>query len=319
MVNVKNPPKLTLNPCCTHGLKARQIPDLLYPQAVRVPDIAGAGGARKTTHQLVAAHIPKLLEKLADDEPLLLVLDEVQTLGRRLDSDKTNLLEDTLERIHNGKLAKPVVLACGGLGISSQVFARLGISRFKGRCLVNLGRLSEVNERAVIRDWLVKAGGAQEAGIQPWITAIAQETHGWPQHIAFYAQTAAKRLKARNGQVVQEDLEAVLKQGRGGKRVYYEKRLEYLNYSGAKVLATLLQRVSISDSLNLLQTTLVDKLVETGSMSQKDAERVFNYALNKGVLSNAGTETPFHYDIPIPSMKAYLLEIFGLERKSNGS
>jgi len=166
---------------------------------VKIPEIAGGGVERKTTHQVADVRVPKLLEKLADDAPLLLVLDEVQTLEDDLDSRERKLLVTSLKRIHNGKLAKPVVLACGGLGISSQVFARLGISRFKSDCLVNLGRLSEASERAVIRGWLVKSGRAQEEDIQPWLTAISKETYGWPQHIAFYAQIAAERLKPVTG------------------------------------------------------------------------------------------------------------------------
>jgi len=115
---------------------------------------------------------------------------------------------------------------------------------------MNLGRLSEVSERAVIRDWLVKAGGARKADAQ---AAITKETYGWSQHIALYAQTAAKRLEARNGEVTPEDLEAVLKQGRENKHTYYNERIEYLNISGVRVLVTLLQQVPISGSLNLEQ------------------------------------------------------------------
>jgi len=239
------------------------------------------------------------------------VLDEVQTLGRHLDSQKMSSLEETLEHIHNGELAKPVVLACGGLGISRQVFARLGISRFKSGCLINLGRLSEADERAVTRDWLVKEGGAQEVDIQPWVAAITQETHGWPQHITFYARTAAERLQARNGQVTPGDLKAVLKQGGENKCAYYKDRIDSLDGSGLDVLADRLRQAPFSSSLNLRRKTLLRKLGETGPMSQEEAEQFFENALHKGVLSNAGTRTPLHYDIPILSMKAFLVEEFG--------
>jgi len=272
----------------------------------------GRGGERKISHQLADDRIPKLLEQLADRRPLLLILDEIQALEDKLGSPEQALLTENLGRIHNGRLAKSVVLACGGLGISSQVFAHFRISRFKSDCLVNLGRLSETSERAVIRDWLVKDGGAREADILPWITAIAQETHGWPQHIAIYAQTAAKRLKARRGQATPEDLEAILKQGRENKTTYHNERIEYLDISGVRVLAALLQQAPISGSLNLEQPSLTRKLVETGGMSQQAAEQFFNSALHKGILSNAGTRTRLHYDVPIPSMKAFLVEEFGV-------
>jgi len=192
------------------------------------------GGACKRS---IGIPIPRLLEQLADKKPLLLVLDEVQILGNNLDSRERQLLEITLERFHNGAFKKPVVLACGGSGNSSEVFAGLGVSRFQTNCLINLGRLSEAAERDVIRDWWVKEGEAQEADIQPWITAISQETYGWPQHIMMYAQTAAELLKARNGQMTPEDLDLVLQDGRTGKRDYYKQRSDFLSIREGKVFA----------------------------------------------------------------------------------
>jgi len=88
---------------------------------------------------------------------------------------------------------------------------RLGISRFRGKCLANLGRLPEEDTRAVIHDWLVKEGKAQKSDIRPWIEAIAGETHGWSQHIITYTQPAAELLKTQNGKTTPEVLEAILK------------------------------------------------------------------------------------------------------------
>jgi len=130
-------------------------------------EFLSGGGGRRASHRSANVPIPKLLERLADKKPLLLVLDEVQTLGDNLDSRERKHLLIILKRIHNGEFKRPVVLACGGLGNSREVFADLGISHFKSDCLVNLGRLSEAKERAVLRDWLVKDGGAQEMDVQP--------------------------------------------------------------------------------------------------------------------------------------------------------
>jgi len=181
-------------------------------------------------------YVQEILKRLAHRKPLLLVLDEVHTLGDDLVRHEKSPLGGVLNWIHNGHFKNPVMLACGGLGTSSLMFSRLGIERFTSDCLVTLKPLSEAEEQAVIRDWLVKDGGAQETDIHPWIAAITQETHGWPQHIMFYVQNAMKRLKARNGQMTPEDLEAVLKHGRVDKRTYYKKQIESLDDSGLEVL-----------------------------------------------------------------------------------
>jgi len=276
------------------------------------------GYARKKIRQRPDTGMERSLEKLAKKKPLLLVLDEVQNLGKGLNPHDENVMRRVLNRVLNGKFSRPIVLLCGGLGNSEEVFMRLGISRFRGECLVNLGRLPEGDARAVIRDWLVKEGEAQEVDIQPWIDAIAGETHGWPQHIMAYAQPAATLLKAQNGKATPEALESILKEGRVEKRIYYNSRIKTLDGSGLDVLADLLQQAPVSSSLNLRRKTLLQNLVETGPMSQEAAERFFNGALHKGVISNAGTKTSLHYDVPISSMKAFLVEGFGSHTESNG-
>jgi len=107
-------------------------------------------------------------------------------------------------------------------------------------------------------------------------------------------------------------LEAVLKQGRENKQTYYNERIESLDGSGLDVLAELLQQTPVPNRLNLRRKALLRKLVETGRMSQEAAEQFFDSALHKGILSNAGTRTRLHYDVPIPSMKAFLVKEFGL-------
>ncbi len=131
-------------------------------------------------------------------EPLLLVLDEAQRLSNANELPKAQFDEagDLLEAIHNGELNKPVILLAAGLGPTEEAFRSLGISRFAEGCVVELGALSKESERAVIRDWLVKEGGAKGAPAS-WIHAIAQQTHRWPRHVHSYANHAAEYLKKK--------------------------------------------------------------------------------------------------------------------------
>jgi len=177
-----------------------------------VPEFGGGGADLKRTHQS-AYDIIEILNTLSGKQPLLLVLDEMQEVGKDHSSEEHKVLRKTLTPIHNGMLEHPVVFLCGGLGISGHVFRRLGISRFRDNCVVNLGRLSAVNEKAVIRDWLVKGWCAREEDIASWIRAIARETHGWPQHTMVYVQAAADLLLARNGRMTPEDLDTVMEEG----------------------------------------------------------------------------------------------------------
>ena len=87
-------------------------------------------------------------------KPLLLKLDEAQTLGttNAPPSDLTRVITNVLDAIHNSELGRPVILILAGLGTTKMIFESLGISRFKGGCFVELGALSKEAEHAVIQD-----------------------------------------------------------------------------------------------------------------------------------------------------------------------
>lgn len=233
-------------------------------------------------------------------EPLLLKLDEAQTLGTtnappsNLESAVTNVLD----AIHNGELARPVILLAAGLGMTSEVFKSLGISRFAEECKINLGALSKEAERAVLQDWLKKEGGAK-GDPTAWIDAIADKAHGWPQHIVSYANTAAKQIVKDGGDMTPEGLEAVFEVGMERREKYYEQRAEGFSRKERLSLAKLIGSVSPGEGL--------DKEDILSSLSQKygpnKAEKLFHLALQNGILhSYKGV-----YVIPIPSMHNWLM------------
>jgi len=266
--------------------------------------------------QLSDVYVPQCFASLASEQPLLLVWDEVQNAHKSLEMKEARVLRSILNRIHNGKFKRPIVLVCAGLETSSDTFWHLGISRFSIYCQKHMGRLPEADARAIIKDWLVKDGGAQKADIQPWIEAINQETHRWPQHITAYAQPAAELLKNHDGSATPESLAAAIEQGRKNKRLYYRSLLESLDNSGVEVLAAVLQQIPDPDNMNLFKTHIVKRLVKVGSMSQEAATQFFDSAFQKGILSNGEARSPLHYNLAIPSMNTHLLEVFGPEPES---
>ncbi|MCY4204732.1 MAG: hypothetical protein OXE92_03290, partial [Bacteroidetes bacterium] len=91
-------------------------------------------------------------------------------------------------------------------------------------CFVELGALGKKAERAVIHDWLTKNGGAK-GDPTPWIDAITQKTHGWPQHITIYGEAAAKQIKKDQGHMTPSGLETVSRVGMERREAYYEQRV----------------------------------------------------------------------------------------------
>ncbi len=181
---------------------------------VGLPDIVEAEVSTGRSPQTVKG----LLQK--DKDPLLLILDEAQALGKidDLSPDQRHTATGILKAIHNGTLDRPVILLAAGLGMTSESFESFQISRFSESCFVELGSLRKKSERAVILDWLKREGGVKEDP-RKWIDAIVQETHGWPQHIVSYADSAAKQLDVDNGVMTANGLRTVMEKGRGGRYV----------------------------------------------------------------------------------------------------
>ena len=232
---------------------------------------------------------------------LLLVLDEAQALRHYGAAEiVADDIGHTLAHIHNGNVGGSVILLAGGLGNSADALADLDISRFKGGCEINLGRLSPEAEGAVIRDWLTKDGKAK-GDTEPWIQAIAKEAHGWPQHIIAFAQPAARVLRENGGEMTSGGLKEVLEGGRIRKEEYYSAR------------AGRLTNVDIIDIANATRFFSPEgDITEAGLLhrlslrhTRKDPHTLFNHLVHKGIIAE---QRKGWYAIPIPSLKDWLVE-----------
>ncbi len=147
--------------------------------------------------------------------PVLLVLDEAQRLGES-ESVKGPYREDVVDlltKIRNGGVGKSVILLAGGLGMTFESFAALGISRPLLGSRFNMEPLKREEERAVVEDWLTKEGEAQ-GDPTAWIDAITQETYGWAQHIISYTEPAVSYLKKHGNKMTDMGLASVMEEGR---------------------------------------------------------------------------------------------------------
>ena len=235
--------------------------------------------------------------------PLLLSMDEAHRVERINTHmpDKVDAASSVLEEIHNGKLGRPVVLIAAGLGTTVNAFGELGISRFARKCVVELGALDKESQCAVIHDWLKKDGRAK-GDPTAWIEAIAQETHGWPQHIMSYVEPALDQLEADDGIMTADGLNVVLEAGREERATYYEERVRGFHREQLNCIARSIANVPPGSS--------VDYSVIMSSLMQEyrpdKAENLFHKALKKGILD----ERENRYVVPIPSMHDWLVSNF---------
>lgn len=248
-----------------------------------------------------------------DGPPLLLVLDEAQYLrtlsARAIDDDARATAIETILLIHNGLLQRPLMLLAGGLGTTTKVFSDLGISRFGKRRRVELGSMKPEAERALLHDWMTLRAKAQ-GDPTPWIDAIMRETHGWPHHIMSYVDGVMEHLPDADGVMSSQRLQRVLASGREGCTEYYLERTDDFN---AVELAALVGafpsgQPGATTSYQTIMASLAAAFPARPSAHQQDiAARLFDRALEKGVLSKQGSQ----YVIPIPSMHSWLEREFG--------
>ena len=241
-------------------------------------------------------------------KPLLLLLDEAQRLHKRIPRLRGDQLDDATEfvkSVHNGEIECPVILLAAGLSATKRAFKDLGVSRFKDNCYVELGPLKPEAERKVIKDWL-KLDGRAKGDPTPWIDAIMQKTHGWPQHVAAYAESAAIHLRATGREMTPEKLQAVLGIGEMKRIKFYKSRADGIMRKERQCLARAMANVETDGT--------IDKDVVIASLrdvfSEEKSEDVFALALGNGIFDLQGDS----YVIPIPSMRRWFIDNYFIER-----
>ncbi len=251
----------------------------------------------------VAGHASpeEVLKHLAPQTGLILLLDEAQRLNKIPDDSEIQIVAgDTLDVIHNGGLGRPIMLLAAGLGTTESAFWKLGISRSEGDCMVQLGRLDKESECAVIREWLVKDGGA-EGDPHVWIKAIAGQTHGWPQHIISYMKPAVAFLKSHNHRMTDDGLEFVLARGSEYRTMYYKKRARGIDKKKRQVIAEIFNGVPSGETIEF--DDIMSALKE--EYSHEEAGNLFNKALERGIIDE---REDGDYGIPIPSFHTWLID-----------
>jgi len=241
--------------------------------------------------------VSQVLGKMKPKHGIILILDEAQSIADFVGTpDKTAVVE-TLGNVHNGKINHPIILLAAGLGPTEEAFGLLRISRFKGGCNIELGALSKESERAVIRDWLIKGGGA-EGNPSAWMDAIAQKTHGWPQHITAYGDAAAQQIRHDKGAMTSAGLEVVYQAGLKRRKAYYKQRV--VGFEGDE-LACLYEAIAgVESGMPFNKGLIFDPLRD--KYGSDEAKKIFKKIIDKGIVSLVGGL----YSVPIPSMHDWM-------------
>ncbi len=188
-------------------------------------------------------------------------------------------------------------------GTTKIAYKQMGVSQFKRGCVHQIEALGLQAQQAVIRDWLTIAGGAK-GDVDPWIDAITEKSHGWPQHMICYALCAKDVLDQTGGEMSSAALEEVLAFGDHDRAAYYAGRVDGLKQSDIVRIAQVFSGVGPSEHMS--KEDIIDSLQY--GQDQACAEKLFEDLLHRGVIAYT---TDGMYQSPIPSFQRWIVQNFG--------
>ena len=269
------------------------------------------GGAGKSL-EYYGDSVQQIIKKFAGGTGLVLVLDEAQNLEftRRRSEGVMDDVSVCLDAIHNGRVGARVVLLAGGLGVTEKMFNAFGVTRFLDFGVHLLGTLDNSATEAVIRDWLVSAGGSpgDHPHLTNWTEVLAAESQGWPQHLYYYGRFAAEWLLTNEHLPAPQVPQSVLKKAQERRSAYYLNRV-------ANVPPEV--RISLAKQLAELGKSLPMKKSEVHAALGSHVEdtelgSMFNLLLHRGVIAETAEG---YFQVPIPSMHDWLVHRYAGDEK----
>lgn len=243
------------------------------------------------------SRFPDLLAKLRENgdwpsscKALVVFVDELQQIepaSRRC-----------LQALHNGSHGCPIMLVGMGLQHTRNILAAQGISRVESP--IALGPLSR-DEAVEAIDGNLRAFDCGDV-TEECLTALANATHGFPQHIHAYLAAAVEVVGNRGHLTAGDTLQEALQAGDAKRIDYYQSRLLAMDVRSAhNAMFPIVRRLSEAGTDALDE----QEAIELYDESKYDGERVVDQAVAHGVLTlNADGTVGFG----IPSFKQYMTD-----------
>ena len=282
----------------------------------------GAGIGPRRREDLDPVSKFKELEKAWSDLIIVLLVDEAQSIPA------TDVSSAIVKYLHAGTKASTILLACYGLSDTTDKLVELGISRASLARVHNLSTLTTPSamtmqsegsvanvgwesgeqsapseaERVLIKTFKafgVKGDGAEQ---MQWITALADMSRGWPQHLRILSQAALQELGNHGLDLTRAFVDRALEQGSLGMREYYAARL----VTTRRWQAACREVARQLEGYGWLPEEDIERIVASFVQRRQSSFDAFlATAVHAGVLSPVSDKG---YTVPIPSFADYLRE-----------
>ncbi|MCY4232832.1 MAG: hypothetical protein OXE59_03690 [Bacteroidetes bacterium] len=221
----------------------------------------------------------KMDELLASSStPLLLLLSKAHYISKMLPPSMASVIRQFLHRIEAGELARPVVFISTGNPLTHIAFQKAGYT-FAPNNIMDIGYLSQDEERAIIRDWMVKDANAL-GDTSEWEDALIKETCGFPLFTSSYARHAAEHLQSYGGVMTDAGLREVLSEG--SKSI--EFHINHYVFGHSMRVSVLLECIrKSSPNPYLYKPDVIDALMNS-FCDRSEAEKAFDSYVQYGAL-----------------------------------
>ena len=261
---------------------------------------------RKPNMHWLQRLLPFGRRKVAEPRPIVLMIDEIQTMAP--DCDKV-LLD-----LHMGVRGLPAVLLLAGLAWSQERLREAGISRFNTGEISHLQTLPplQLEEAAESVKLMLRAyhvTGVETEEIASWIAGMSD---GWPQHLRHYMRALAGELAARKGKLREVNRDWIKAEGDKKRQAYYKSRATSPKIMGCTVV---LADVARFIGVNYCRYSELVKMLN-GRRWQEDldpAEILPEGMKPQEFIQEMIRSGMIHSDdhrvqIPIPSFRRFLME-----------
>ncbi len=220
--------------------------------------------------------------------PLLLLRRKAHYISERLPPSMASVIRQFLHRIESGNINRPVVFIAAGNPLTHRGFQKAGYT-FSPKNIKDIGWLSQDEERAIIRDWMVEDGNAQ-GDTTEWEEAMIKETCGFALFTSSYAHDAAEHLRSYGGIMTDAGLRQVLAKGRKSINFHFNHYI----FGHSDHVDILLQCIHESSPNPYLYKSDVIEALISSSCDRWEAEKVFDGYLRYGALveSEHGSYVP---------------------------
>ena len=238
--------------------------------------------------------------------PLCLMFDEMQ--------NATRSQVDALEPLHLGINRLPVVPVLAGIGNTSEVLGRHGMSHIDEACIHTLGALAFDDAAEAVERHLdgfrVDRRGAEVA----WPAELAASSDGWPRHLHNGLQALASGLLAVCGRLVDVDACRVRTDARNRRlRSYWGRVSPEMRLAKGLVRELMkslpdqgLEDAGVLAAMNALTRT---QRPDEGLPEGFTVTRFLDHLIAKGVLQSDGAGKLI---CPIPSFQDFMAHGFAM-------